>query len=296
MHANSTDPIRPMIAAVVFVVGYSMLAYGQSVSSTERNVPRTPRAEPAPPDQPLPPDRPAAPAVPTLDARDATDIHSSGKRDRDDFSDEHGDASDADPYADRRDSRPSRLNRQRVRREINLDWDEPAERAYVTTHSAPVISSSRHFRSDGVDRETARAIRETVEKLRKASDDNSRSIAANDLRKLLEAAFDQDYERRHDELTRLEERVAKLRKQLDRRKEARDDIIDVRVKSLLYDAEGISFPDGLGMIRGPRPVGRSKNRSNSVRQWLEFVPDVAHETDGYTDDDRPSGALPKRRP
>lgn len=95
---------------------------------------------------------------------------------------------------------------------------------------------------DSVDMQDIQSIRATVTLLRQSKDEKTRSAAAEKLKKLLETTFDRDYERRNRQLVELEQRVAKLRSQLDRRKKSRDDVIDVRVKSLLYEAEGIGFP------------------------------------------------------
>lgn len=129
------------------------------------------------------------------------------------------------------------------------------------------------------DAENAEAIRKAIAKLRAAKDENERDTAATSLTKLLETAFDRDYERRNKELLQLEARVTKLRAQMDRRKKSRDDIIQVRVKSLLYEAEGIGFTAGLGIqqqdprkspphfqLRGPESLRLWPQRRDQLRQ------------------------------
>ena len=65
------------------------------------------------------------------------------------------------------------------------------------------------------------------------------------LMKKLEAAvatqFDRDMERRESELTQLEERFKKLRQQLDRRRRAKNEILDLQIKVLVNEAEGLGF-------------------------------------------------------
>ena len=73
---------------------------------------------------------------------------------------------------------------------------------------------------------SADRIREAMAMLREAKEDKARNAAAAELKKRLETAFDHDYERRHKELAQLEQRVEKLRTQLNRRKQTRDDMID----------------------------------------------------------------------
>lgn len=66
-----------------------------------------------------------------------------------------------------------------------------------------------------------------------------------DLTKQLEAAvasyFDDDMKTREAELTRLEERLSKLRSQLDRRRKAKADIVRLQIQVLANEAEGLGF-------------------------------------------------------
>jgi hypothetical protein len=66
-----------------------------------------------------------------------------------------------------------------------------------------------------------------------------------DLIKELEAAvsaeFDEDMKHREAELTKLEERMAKLRTQLERRKKAKAEITQLQTKVIVNEAEGLGF-------------------------------------------------------
>jgi hypothetical protein len=53
--------------------------------------------------------------------------------------------------------------------------------------------------------------------------------------------FDEDIKRRDAELTMLEERVAKLRAQLERRRKAKAEITQLQTKVLVNDADGLGF-------------------------------------------------------
>jgi hypothetical protein len=53
--------------------------------------------------------------------------------------------------------------------------------------------------------------------------------------------FDEDMKRRDAELTMLEERVAKLRAQLERRRKAKAEITQLQTKVLVNDADGLGF-------------------------------------------------------
>jgi polyhydroxyalkanoate synthesis regulator phasin len=83
-----------------------------------------------------------------------------------------------------------------------------------------------------------------------------------EIMKQLEAAvaagFDEDMQVREGELSKLEERLNKLRAQLDRRQKAKGEIIQLEVKVLVNEAEGLGFVgvpspwSRKGMILGPQ--------------------------------------------
>ena len=66
-----------------------------------------------------------------------------------------------------------------------------------------------------------------------------------ELTKQLEASiakqFDLDMQSREAELTKLEERMNKLRVQLDRRRKAKSDIIQLQLKVMVNEADGLGF-------------------------------------------------------
>jgi hypothetical protein len=53
--------------------------------------------------------------------------------------------------------------------------------------------------------------------------------------------FGRDMEYRESELTKLEERLNKLRQQLERRRRAKNEIIELQIKVLVNEAEGLGF-------------------------------------------------------
>lgn len=63
------------------------------------------------------------------------------------------------------------------------------------------------------------------------------------LNAVLQKQFTRDVERREKEVAELEERVKKLRSQLDKRKEAKDKIISLRLTTIQNEAEGLGFPE-----------------------------------------------------
>ena len=55
------------------------------------------------------------------------------------------------------------------------------------------------------------------------------------------AIFDKDMTSRETDLSQLEERLTKLRNQLKRRKEAKSEIIQLQIKLMVNEADGLGF-------------------------------------------------------
>ena len=84
-------------------------------------------------------------------------------------------------------------------------------------------------------------IEQLMTQLREADDAEKKA----DLTKKLEAAivtnFDEDMTSRETELTKLEARLTKLRAQLDRRRKAKPEIIQLQLKVMVNEADGLGF-------------------------------------------------------
>ena len=76
---------------------------------------------------------------------------------------------------------------------------------------------------------------------RDASSDKDRAQVKKVVADWLSREFDEDLKHREAELERIEERVAKLRDQLDRRMESKDDIIDLQIKRMTMTWEGLGW-------------------------------------------------------
>jgi hypothetical protein len=82
-----------------------------------------------------------------------------------------------------------------------------------------------------------------TQSLRNAKDEPSRKAAIAEIREQLNAQFDRDLKRRADELTAIEERLKALQAQVQKRKDAREQIIDLRLNTMINEADGLGFPD-----------------------------------------------------
>jgi hypothetical protein len=86
------------------------------------------------------------------------------------------------------------------------------------------------------------AFHRAVEKLKSAKNDADKTSATTELSKMLEKSFERDLERREHEIAQVEARVKKLRDQIEKRKKAKDDIINLRLKTIVNEADGLGFP------------------------------------------------------
>jgi hypothetical protein len=69
-----------------------------------------------------------------------------------------------------------------------------------------------------------------------------KTAALKAVHELLSVGFERDLETRESELKQLETRVQKLRAQLDKRKAAKQEIIDLRLKTIQNEADGLEYP------------------------------------------------------
>jgi hypothetical protein len=118
---------------------------------------------------------------------------------------------------------------------------ELAKRAAAEAKRASVIAKkiARIHAVPGPD--AMSAIRQAADELNNADGDDAKADADAMLRELLSNYFDEDMERRAQELEDIEERVLQLRSQLERRGNHKPDIIDLQVKVLVNEAAGLGF-------------------------------------------------------
>jgi hypothetical protein len=94
------------------------------------------------------------------------------------------------------------------------------------------------------------AIHQAMGKLKSAKTDAEKTAATNEISKLLEKSFQRDLDEREKHVAEVEARVKKLREQIEKRKKAKDDIVSLRLKTIVNESEGLGFPDD-----GPGPRG-----------------------------------------
>ena len=109
-----------------------------------------------------------------------------------------------------------------------------------------------------------------VGELREA-DDSKKAELTKQLESAVAKQFDRDMENRETELTKLEERLSKLRAQLDRRRKAKTDIIQLQVKVLANEAEGLGFT---GQPLQPAGLPRATTRNGQYAPISTPVPAI----------------------
>jgi hypothetical protein len=123
------------------------------------------------------------------------------------------------------------------------DKKKEATRQLKTVHPLPGATSYWIAGPAGAGT-VAGELRKAAEAVRNADGDEETSAARKALAELVEKCFDADMVNREKELAELEKRLAKLREQLDRRRTKKQDIMDLQIKVLLNEADGLGFYSG----------------------------------------------------
>lgn len=84
-------------------------------------------------------------------------------------------------------------------------------------------------------------IGQLMHQLREATDDAKKADLTKKLETAVDKQFDEDLKNRETELTKLEERLTKLRAQLERRRKAKTEIIQLQIKVMVNEADGLGF-------------------------------------------------------
>jgi len=101
--------------------------------------------------------------------------------------------------------------------------------------------------------ETIKKLQTAIKQLSTGKDEESRKAAADTIQQQLTTQFAADLKQREKELEEVEQRVKSLREQLEKRKAAQADIINLRLQTLVNNANGLGFPDaGFGTGDGNR--------------------------------------------
>jgi hypothetical protein len=118
----------------------------------------------------------------------------------------------------------------------------PAVAGVTGIPAASPFSVNTVFAGPQVDSKSHKAF----EKLRNAESKADKAEALDELREALESEYDEFLSSQEKELDKMEEKMKELRSQLEKRRDAKDDLIELRLKTLENDASGLGWPGGQG--------------------------------------------------
>jgi len=120
------------------------------------------------------------------------------------------------------------------------------------------------------------ALRQGIGKLKSAKNDTEKAALTKQISQLLDKSFERDMQRREKQISDVEARVKKLRDQIEKRKKAKDDIVTLRLKTIVNEADGLGFPEGVDAELG---FGWQPDIFNRHMRPMPFNPAAPKESD-----------------
>jgi hypothetical protein len=143
------------------------------------------------------------------------------------------------------------------------------------------------------------AIRAAAQAFRDASSNDAKASAQAKLAELLSKYFDEDMVRREAEVTKIEQRLTKLRELLDRRRTKKQEIVELQTKVVLNEADGLGFYENTTLDGGKRVSGFTygDETSSKIKFWRTPAPggeqaDSFGGGGGFSSDSTPLGESP----
>ncbi len=158
----------------------------------------------------------------------------------------------------------------------NPSWYRARQIARTVTHYETIMEQV-----SAEELAKAKKLQDAIQSLKTSTDEVARKKATEFIQQQLASQFEDDLKQREKELAEVEQRVTKLREQLDKRKVAQKAIIDLRLQTIVNDADGLGFPD---MNFG------GENRIVPPSNAPLYVPGGA--TRSYPDEEFPSETAP----
>lgn len=89
---------------------------------------------------------------------------------------------------------------------------------------------------------SANELGQALAKLRETESEDDRNKSITEIRGLLSKQYDESLDRYEDYLAELEARLAKMKEQVDKRRDAKMELVDLRLKTLVNEADGLGWP------------------------------------------------------
>ena len=100
------------------------------------------------------------------------------------------------------------------------------------------------------DLEDQKKCQEATQLLKDSKDEEVRKKESETIHAYLIKQFERDLISREKELASVEERLKSLRQQLEKRKASKDEIVNLRFKTIMNNVEGLGFPGDEGLQEG----------------------------------------------
>ncbi len=94
-------------------------------------------------------------------------------------------------------------------------------------------------------------LQQAIHELKTADSDEDKSAAKKTIKTELEKQYDAFLENDQKKVDQLFDRLKKLEEQLERRREAKNRLVDLKLEMLISQAEGLGWPTDNGWNRGP---------------------------------------------
>jgi hypothetical protein len=85
--------------------------------------------------------------------------------------------------------------------------------------------------------------RKAMEAYKSAESESDKALAKKELHGLLVEQYDNSLTRYEEHLNELEKKIATMREQLSRRRDARDEMVELKLQMVVSEAEGLGWPD-----------------------------------------------------
>ncbi len=156
----------------------------------------------------------------------------------------------------------------------NVQWKSPNQARRYSLFAQSVFPAQS---------KTAAALNEALTSMKNAESEEMKANAKMNLRDALAADYDDKMDRYDEHIEKLENQLEEMRARLSRRREAKDDMVDLKLKGLVADADGLGWPTGptndFNFQRNWAPANRFGNAREMPAQR---VPTPTLETDSPT--------------
>jgi hypothetical protein len=124
----------------------------------------------------------------------------------------------------------------------------PTESILATTAVAPAgviqgVNSQNLYIARHGDHEEMGQFRKAMEAYKSAESESDKALAKKELHGLLVEQYDNSLTRYEEHLNELEKKIATMREQLSRRRDARDEMVELKLQMVVSEAEGLGWPD-----------------------------------------------------